>query len=89
VTLLLLSIVIAAVLGGCSSGPSVAYKDGFNIAQNIARGQTFLASGPATECSLLASRGLVPSQDDEGQWEAGCQAALAHANFLHVPVPGS
>jgi hypothetical protein len=85
------SVVLGVVLSGCfSSTPSVAYQDGFNVAaQNIPLNQTFLASGPASECSLLASQDLVPPQDSKGEWEAGCKAALAHAKFLHITAPGS
>lgn len=86
--LLVIGVAVAALLAsGCQSGPSQAYQDGYNVAKQDSQGETFLSSGPAAQCSLFASRGLVPSQDDETQWEQGCQAALSNASFLAQTTP--
>lgn len=80
-------VVVALLVGGCQSGPSQAYQDGYNVAKQMSKGEAFLSSGPTAQCSLFASRGLVPSQDDETQWEQGCQAALGSAQFVGQTTP--
>lgn len=81
---LLLGVAVVLVLSGCSSGQKTgAYQDGYTVAHNLDQGQTFLTSGPVAQCTLLASVHLVSQYEDVGQWEAGCEAALAHSNFVH------
>ena len=82
--LILVLLAIGIVLSGCSSisssGPS--FRDGEQFAQGqIQQGNPLLVN-PKAECDSLVSAGSVPNIDDQGQWEAGCEAALANAHFI-------
>jgi hypothetical protein len=67
---------LGAILGGCSSGPSTSFTDGWNWGHNSTN--DFVASmtstGIAMECNHLASLHML-SGENTGQWQAGCVAA--------------
>jgi len=81
--LILVLLAIGAVLSGCSSGSTTfSFRDGQQFAQSeIQQGNPLLVN-PKTECDSLVSAGSVPGIDDQGQWEAGCEAAMANAQFV-------
>jgi hypothetical protein len=82
--LILFLLAIGTVLSGCSSGSSSgpSFRDGEAFAQGqIQQGNPLLVN-PKAECDSLVSAGSVPPIDDQGQWEAGCEAALANAHFV-------
>ena len=59
-----------------------SYRDGEAFAQSqIQQGNPLLVNAKA-ECDSLVADGSVPNNDDKGQWEAGCEAALANADFV-------
>ena len=82
--MVLLATGIGAVLSGCPSGLSSgsSFRDGEAFAQGQVQQGNPLLVNPKTECDSLVSDGSVPSIDDQGQWEAGCEAALANATFV-------
>ncbi len=82
--MILVLLAIGTVLSGCSSitnsGPS--FRDGEAFAQGeIQQGNPLLVN-PKDECDSLVANGSVPGIDNQGQWEAGCEAALANAQFV-------
>jgi hypothetical protein len=68
------ALAIAALLAGCSSGPSASFKDGYYYAEGHGgKGSPYWSqfSDLAAQCSVLAPDFMTPG-DDSGQWEAGC-----------------
>jgi hypothetical protein len=41
-----------------------------------------LVGDPKDECMTLVAQGSVPAIDDQTQWVAGCEAALANQHFF-------
>ncbi len=84
VIIILLAIGIGTVLSACPSGSrtGASFRDGEEFAQSqIQQGNPLLVNAKV-ECDSLVADGSVPSIDDQGQWEAGCEAALANAHFV-------
>jgi hypothetical protein len=92
---LILCSAIGAVLGACGSSvhtysAKTSYEDGYDVIASLSEGQK--AQGPlglAAECSRFAALGLRLSQDRKAPWVEGCSAALVHAHYVQVTVPGS
>lgn len=74
---------VGTVLAGCSSvGITSSYRDGEAFAQGEIQQGNPLIGDPQAECASLVGLGSVPSVDDQGQWVAGCQAAMANQTFV-------
>ena len=77
-------VAIGIVVAGCSSvtnsGPS--YRDGEQFAQGEIEQGNPLAGNPQDECMSLVAQGSVPAIDDQSQWVAGCEAAMANQHFI-------
>jgi hypothetical protein len=82
------ALTVGILAAGCSSlsNPGVSFKDGKAFAQGQIQQGTPLVADAKTACAVLAAQGSVPNLDDQGQWEAGCEAGLANATFM---APGS
>lgn len=71
-TVVVVALGVSGMLGGCTSGPSTSFSDGWHWANSDS---TIFGPGGyrdyAQECSDLAVHNM-PAGDDVGQWEAGC-----------------
>jgi hypothetical protein len=77
-------VAVGTLVAGCSavtnSGPS--YRDGEAFAQGEVQQGNPLVGDPKDECMTLVAQGSVPAIDDQTQWVAGCEAALANQHFF-------
>ena len=79
----MIALAVGTALAGCSAaGTSSSYRDGQAFAQGEIQQGNPLIGNPQDECASLAGLGSVPSIDDQGQWLAGCQAAMANQTFI-------